>query len=153
MFEWYCGAELCLAYLADVEIGSNRRGFKKSELFRRGCTLQELLAPSIVVFVNKAWQVIRHKGQSSFSKCRTFIGADLGPTIAKITRIPKQVLDNYNTSHSFTVTNKMGWIQGHQTTRAEDMSYALFGILSITLPVIYGEKHEGARQRLLDVIH
>lgn len=153
MFGWYRDAKLCLAYLTDVQTGSGVGGFKKSEWFRRGWTLQELLAPRVVVFVNKTWQVIGHKGQSSFNVCRTFIGADLGPSIAEITGIPKQVLDDYNTSGSFTVADKIGWMQGRQTTLAEDMSYALFGILSVTLPVIYGEGHKGAKQRLLDVIY
>lgn len=44
-------------------------------------------------------------------------------------------------------------MEDRKTLRPEDMSYALFGILGVTLPVIYGEKFEGARQRLLAAIH
>lgn len=50
MFELYRSAELCLAHLADVETAEDRSGFEKSEWFKRGWTLQELLAPRIVLF-------------------------------------------------------------------------------------------------------
>ena len=44
---------VCLAYLADVKTGDNLEAFKWSEWFRRGWTLQELVAPWTVVFLKK----------------------------------------------------------------------------------------------------
>ena len=153
MFEWYRMAKLCLAYLADVKNDDEPSSFEKSEWFKRGWTLQELLAPSTVVFVTKGWQVIGYKGDSLHGDCLPFIGPDLSKRIARSTGIPEQVLRNYRANLDLSVHDKMKWMEGRKTTRPEDMSYALFGILGVTLPVIYGEKYEGARQRLLDVIH
>ncbi|KAK3616053.1 hypothetical protein LTR56_026217 [Elasticomyces elasticus] len=65
MFRWYREAELCLAYLADIKAVEDKTGFQQSEWFRRGWTLQELLAPRAVVFVTEAWQVVGNKGASS----------------------------------------------------------------------------------------
>jgi hypothetical protein len=55
MFHWYKGAGICFAYLMDVtpddkpaEAGSQ---FSQIRWFSRGWTLQELLAPSDVVFL------------------------------------------------------------------------------------------------------
>ena len=63
MFEWYRNAEICIAYLADIEATDDE--FTRSEWFERGWTLQELLAPRFVFFVTKSWQSIGCKGDSS----------------------------------------------------------------------------------------
>lgn len=152
MFEWYHHAKLCLAYLVDVDTSKDLSSFEKSEWFKRGWTLQELIAPHTVVFVSKGWQVIGYKGDPLLGSCLTFIGLDLSKTIACFTGIPEQVLRDYSASFDLSVNDRLKWMDGRSTTRPEDMSYALFGILKVTLPVIYGEKYDSARQRLLDIV-
>ncbi|OQN95615.1 hypothetical protein B0A48_18692 [Cryoendolithus antarcticus] len=153
MFEWYHNAELCLAYLADVKTGDGISSFEQSVWFERGWTLQELLAPQTVVFVTKGWQVIGHKGDSTSNKCRLFIGCNLGKRIAQVTGIPEEVLYNYEASAGLSVDDNLKWMKSRKTTKPEDMSYALYGILGVTLGANYGEKHAGARQRLMAAIH
>ncbi|KAK6413718.1 hypothetical protein LTR95_017828, partial [Oleoguttula sp. CCFEE 5521] len=153
MFDWYQNAELCIAYLADVATAEDMRGFENSEWFKRGWTLQELLAPQIVVFVTAAWQVIGHKGSASGSNPVLSVGRELGDTTARVTDLPAEVLLNYDASASLSDEGKLRWMDGRTTTRPEDMSYALFGILDVRLPAIYGEKGIGARQRLEAAIH
>jgi hypothetical protein len=48
MFSLYSDAELCIVYLEDV--GPGRKGFRDSEWFERGWTLQELIAPKRMLF-------------------------------------------------------------------------------------------------------
>ncbi|RYP79640.1 hypothetical protein DL770_006589 [Monosporascus sp. CRB-9-2] len=59
MYRWYEKAQVCYAYLDDVTGGGNREHlefeFAKSRWFTRGWTLQELIAPSNVVFLGKDW--------------------------------------------------------------------------------------------------
>jgi len=153
MFEWYRDAELCLAYLADVETPEDQSAFGKSEWFTRGWTLQELLAPQAVVFMTKEWQVIGHKGRPVCGDCPLFAGSDLVEKIARVTGIPEPVLQDYNVSLGLSVEERLMWMEGRETTRPEDKSYALYGILGVTLGANYGEKYEGARQRLLTAIH
>ncbi|KAK5674004.1 hypothetical protein LTS10_013242 [Elasticomyces elasticus] len=50
MFGWYRSAKVCLAYLVDVKTGEGISSVEKSKWFKRGWTLQELLAPQTVVF-------------------------------------------------------------------------------------------------------
>ncbi|KAM0719563.1 hypothetical protein Q7P37_003693 [Cladosporium fusiforme] len=152
MFEWYRDAELCLAYLADVDTAEDWCSFEKSEWFKRGWTLQELLAPRIVVFVTKGWQIIGHKGGCAPEDLQRLIGCDLSEKIARMTGIPDSVLHDFEASVNMSVDDKLKWMEGRTTTRQEDMSYALYGIVGVTLGANYGERYEGARQRLLAAV-
>ena len=58
MFKWYQDAQVCYAYLSDVE---ERSEFAKSQWFTRGWTLQELLAPEFLIFYDKDWREIDTK--------------------------------------------------------------------------------------------
>ncbi|KAF5352979.1 hypothetical protein D9758_007941 [Tetrapyrgos nigripes] len=63
MYAYYQNAEVCYGYLVDVDMTSEiwRTRFLHSEWFKRGWTLQELLAPDKVVFVDKEWSYIGTK--------------------------------------------------------------------------------------------
>jgi len=39
----------------------------------------------------------------------------------------------------FPIAARISWIGGRHTTRVEDMSYSLLGILNINMPMLYGE--------------
>ncbi|GIZ48213.1 hypothetical protein CKM354_001128200 [Cercospora kikuchii] len=73
--------------------------------------------------------------------------------IAAITSIPERVLRDYAASTDISVNEKLRWMEGRATTKPEDMSYALYGIFGVTPGANYGERHEGARRRLLAAIH
>ena len=80
-------------------------------------------------------------------------GRDLENDIAHITGITVSVLHDYTISRALTAKEKLGWMNRRTTTRPEDMSYALYGILGVTLGANYGEGYEGARQRLLAAVY
>ncbi|USW54893.1 Putative heterokaryon incompatibility [Septoria linicola] len=61
MFRWYGSAAVCYAYLGDVLSVDYILWMSESQWFKRGWTLQELLAPRTVVFVARGWTVIGHK--------------------------------------------------------------------------------------------
>lgn len=50
MYRWYQDAKVCYAYLSDVKTGDRNQPLEKSVWFRRGWTLQELLAPKRGLF-------------------------------------------------------------------------------------------------------
>ncbi|KAK3670450.1 hypothetical protein LTR78_009691 [Recurvomyces mirabilis] len=151
MFQWYADAELCLAYLADVQDPGNLDEFVKSVWFDRGWTLQELLAPRTVLFVSSDWRVIGHKGDGASSE--EHITQELGPClisrIASRTRISEDVLKDYSQSKALTTEEKLAWATNRQTTRLEDMYYSLLGIFDVRMRLDYGEGRVSARERLL----
>jgi hypothetical protein len=151
MFEWYLQADVCLAYLRDVEEAGDEVKFQQSEWFERGWTLQELVAPRVVVFLTRTWEVIGNKGASINGYDRTNVGNNLEEAIAKITNVPREVLQEYQRSSQLSTHEKIQWMEGRMTTEEEDLTYALYGILNVSLGANYGEKGR-ARTRLLDAI-
>ena len=151
MFRWYSDAEVCLAYLADVGDAKGMDQFRRSEWFRRGWTLQELIAPSFVVFLSKDWQVIGCKGKdkNTKSELKGLKGFALEQTIAAISGVPECVLHDYNQSKRYTTEEKLAWIVGRDTTKSEDMYYSMLGIFEVRMSLSYGEGAMSARQRLV----
>jgi hypothetical protein len=158
MFRWYRSAAVCYAYVADVGAMSFQYGammdFMRSEWFERGWTLQELLAPGVVVFLAKDWSVIGHK--CPYDKplcdvvCRGF-GQRLDFIISRITKIPSAVIRNYSNAKDISIKERMSWIGTRKTTRPEDIAYCLLGSCDIFMSPIYGQRSH-AWKRLVAVV-
>ncbi|KAL8768830.1 MAG: hypothetical protein Q9209_005011 [Squamulea sp. 1 TL-2023] len=124
MYSWYKD-RLCYAYLADVITADH---LTSCRWFTRGWTLQELIAPSSVVFYTRYWKVIGTR--SNFKDI-----------IAERTGIDKEVLDGEDPLLS-SVAKRMSWASQRKTTRVEDIAYCLMGLFGVNMPLIYGEKHK-----------
>jgi len=139
MFRWYRGAGVCYAYLNDVDVHfeagtdgaplSNER-YSKEELarsrwFKRGWTLQELIAPSNIEFYGRDWQYIGTKSL-------------LRETLQRITGISADVLQTGRVEDE-SIAKRMSWMASRETTRSEDMAYSLMGIFDVNMPLLYGE--------------
>jgi hypothetical protein len=148
MFRWYQNAKRCYVYLSDVSIrgefdnvlgqASWEPAFRASRWFRRGWTLQELLAPSIVEF---------------FSQERERLGdkSSLKSWIRKITGISYKALDGAPL-YQFSFDERLQWKGERETTREEDGWYSLSGIFGVQMAPAYGEGSKSAFGRLRDEI-
>jgi hypothetical protein len=128
MFRWYRNAEVCYVILSDVSgntDGSQTRQFDRSRWFTRGWTLQELIAPSNVIFLNNDWEEIGTK-------------ISLQASITKITGIPKDVLLS-DKLEGCSIAQRMSWASKRRTTRVEDIAYCLMGIFGVNMAMLYGE--------------
>ena len=114
MYKWYQQASECYAYLTDVPAGSPETirtqdsAFRNSRWFTRGWTLQELLAPTSVVFYAKDWS---EPGTKS----------GLRDLLTSITRVDMQKMSEGGLRY-FSVAQKMSWASSRKTTRTEDMA-------------------------------
>ena len=139
MFRWYREATRCYVYLSDAPdpkdpTSTIESAFPKSRWFKRGWTLQELIAPSSVQFFSRGGELLGDK------KSRE-------QQIHQITRIGIRALQGNDLSQ-FHIDERFSWQDGRDTTVEEDAAYCLLGIFNIHMPLIYGEGRKEAFDRL-----
>ncbi|PMD49617.1 uncharacterized protein K444DRAFT_712588, partial [Hyaloscypha bicolor E] len=130
MYNWYRLSDVCYVYLPDVATNLGTKAtedaIRKSRWFTRGWTLQELIAPSGVIFFDSKWGDLGTK-------------KSLETVITDITKINGEVLRDANNMGEFSVAQKMSWASERVTTRVEDIAYCLLGIFGVNMPTLYGE--------------
>ena len=139
MFSWYKFAQICYVYLSDVPSAdedhfASNSYFRQSKWFRRGWTLQELLAPARVEFYSQDW--VEFGTKSSLE--------DLIKSITGITRL--------FTYEDACIAQKMSWAADRETTRKEDQAYCLMGLFDVNMTTLYGEGSTKAFIRLQEEI-
>lgn len=142
MFNWYRKATVCYAYLSDVrksDTGIKEQHFQQSEWFLRGWTLQELLAPSSVVFLDAEFEIIGSR-------------TVLEEAIELATGIDRDCISGRKTIFDESVATRMSWAARRTTTRVEDLAYCLIGIFNINMPLLYGEGTKAFRRLQEEII-
>ncbi|KAJ2989305.1 hypothetical protein NUW58_g3539 [Xylaria curta] len=109
----------------------------KAKWFTRGWTLQELLAPPYLVFVDQGWRRIGTR-------------ESWADEIEKASRIEARHLTNFSPTDftSCSIAMRLSWASRRETTVEEDETYSLLGLFGISLPLIYGEGRLRAFNRL-----
>jgi len=100
MYTWYRDATICYAYLADVladvDTTTLASPFANSKWFKRGWTLQELIAPPNLVFFSHDWLEIGTK-------------LSLRQILSQITGIDVDILTDLKNLESASVAKRMSW--------------------------------------------
>lgn len=151
MFRWYSRAATCYAFLSDVEVLQNdetelhtRPPFADSLWFTRGWTLQELIAPPVVFFMDRNWTTIGMKGNKFIINGSA---KDLLNEIHGATGVDEKVLMDSSKMFGMDIAKRMSWVARRRTTRKEDEAYCLLGLFNVNMAMLYGEE-EGAFVRL-----
>ena len=129
MYRYCQDANICFTHLFDVDghgiiltdpnsnrpdtddMKAARKEFASARWFNRGWTLQELLAPPRLVFYDKNWNLLGSRN-------------DLCNTIASITRIEPEVLQDAQQMRACSIAKRMSWAAGRKTRRPEDKAYS-----------------------------
>ncbi|KAF4452330.1 Vegetative incompatibility HET-E-1 [Fusarium albosuccineum] len=122
MYQWYERAEVCYAYLSDLDGGD----LKDCRWFTRGWTLQELIAPNNMKFFDHSWENVGDK-------------ASLLEQLSTITSIEARILSHQDPLWYACVAKRFSWAAKRKNTRDEDIAYCLLGIFNINMPMLYGE--------------
>ena len=155
MYQWYKRAEICYAYLADVRMVEDEHGnweesraeFRRSAWFTRGWTLQELLAPSKVLFLDCNWAIIGSKADPIANwQLKT---RDLHEDISAATGIT--IRDLWSPKNA-CVARKFSWLSRRETTRVEDMAYCMLGLCDVSMPLLYGEGGKAFMRLQMEII-
>ncbi|KAJ8108095.1 hypothetical protein ONZ43_g6530 [Nemania bipapillata] len=145
MFQWYANAAICYAYLSDVDHLANatedevKSALKQSRWITRGWTLQELIAPSDIVFYSKDWTAFGTRSK-------------LSATLAEIVFIEESYLKGRPLDDA-SIAQRMSWASRRVTSREEDLAYCLLGIFKVNIPLIYGEKSKAFQRLQGAIIH
>ncbi|KAI0805743.1 heterokaryon incompatibility protein-domain-containing protein [Xylaria sp. FL0064] len=144
MFHWYKDAAVCYAYLSDIQTVSD---LPASRWFKRGWTLQELIAPDAVVFLNADW-------------CEIGTRASLTATVSEITGIDRDILgtsrprpDITECLNQLSAVKKLSWAAHRATTKIEDIAYSLLGLFDVNMPLIYGEGKRAFRRLQEEILN
>ena len=110
--------------------------FKQSKWVTRGWTLQELLAPKEVLFLNRQWM---HFGTKSA----------LADEIETFTDIHETTLRHARGSCDLkyvSLAQKTCLASTRTTSRVEDIAYCLLALFDVNLPLLYGEGRKAFRR-------
>lgn len=140
MFSWYRRSAPTIVHLADI-FGTAM--LSSSVCFKRGWTLQELLAPRTVLFYTHDWSLYKECSSSNHKE-----DAILLRELEDATGIAQRYLTNFDPGMD-NARSRLHWASERRTTEPEDIVYSLCGILNVYLPVIPGESAENALGRLL----
>jgi len=137
MYKWYWNAAICYVHMSDFSVETG--AFESSRWFKRGWTLQELLAPEAIEFYDSDWDFLGTK-------------SSLIDRIFAATSINKIYLLHRAAIEDASIAAKFSWASTRETTREEDMAYCLLGLVQVNMPMLYGEG-SGAFYRLqLEII-
>ncbi|KAI0818274.1 heterokaryon incompatibility protein-domain-containing protein [Xylaria sp. FL0064] len=145
MFAFYANSDRCYVYSADFlgpDTSRHTENIKPAESgqpseiqelqrciwFTRGWTLQELLAPKVVIFFDSKWRKVGEKQNALFCD-----------QLSRITGINTRHLETRHSVFTASVAERMSWAARRQTTREEDIAYCMLGIFGINMPLLYGE--------------
>lgn len=130
MYSWYASASICFAHLPDVpshdRIHDPGSAFRRSIYFKRGWTLQELIAPRRVIFLSSDWTVLGEKDE-------------LADLLEEITGIDQDVLTFRRRVADVSVARRLSWASQRETRYVEDQAYCLMGLFGIHMNIKYGE--------------
>jgi hypothetical protein len=125
MYKYYKNSVLCIAYLDDIEDGSEgETSLNRAAWFSRGWTLQELIAPKYMRFYSQGWQ---HLGTKEA----------LADQISSVSGIQSLILTGSYSLDRACVSEKMSWAAQRTTTRPEDSAYSLMGLFGVHMPPLH----------------
>ncbi|KAG2151527.1 WD40-repeat-containing domain protein [Suillus clintonianus] len=142
MFIWYRQSALTIVYLSDVPPSAKSGALANSVWNTRGWTVQEFLAPCVILFYQNDLNnhSLNHKDSITIMQ-----------ELEDSTGINAQALVAFRPGMT-GAREKLQWASTRVTTLQEDIAYSLFGIFRVHLPVIYGETKQNALGRLIQEI-
>ncbi|KAJ5822355.1 Heterokaryon incompatibility [Penicillium robsamsonii] len=126
MWEFYTHAAVCYAYIQEVDMSNEKRrsdeAFNSAKWFNRGWTLQELLAPKKLLYVDRNWREIGSR------EVKGAPGTGLSQLLREYVR--KVPMEN-------NLATQLSWAGPRNTTRVEDQAYSILALLQIKMDVDY----------------
>ena len=146
MFKWYEGSALTVVFLFDVLSPSRRGALRRSIWNTRAWTFQEYHASKVVRFYTKDWTPYMNLDIPNHKESPEIISEMEEATgiLARALTALRPGLDD--------IREKLCLASTRRTTLVEDAAYSLFGIFSMSLPVMYGEGDQALGRLLVQLL-
>ncbi|KAH7918591.1 hypothetical protein BV22DRAFT_997243, partial [Leucogyrophana mollusca] len=136
MFSWYKNSAITIIYLSDVT-ASSPDALMLSVWFKRGWTLQEMLAPSVIRFYKQDWTPYNAAPMDNGKVVNDKEDETMLKLLGRVTGVDRDSLVKFAPGRA-NVRQKMAWASKRSTKRPEDIAYCLMGIFGVSIPVLYG---------------
>ncbi|KAI5983680.1 hypothetical protein EDC04DRAFT_2616091 [Pisolithus marmoratus] len=146
MYKWYADSAATIVFLAGIAHPSKLGDLARSLWMTRAWTLQELLAPKVIVFYDSEWQ--------------PFLG-DASVNHKESRKIIQELVDAVKISHGtivrfspddLGVREKLRLASSRNATVEEDVAYALIGIFKSDIRPHYGEGADALGHLLEEIV-
>lgn len=127
----YRDCEYSIVYLDDLNselVGAQTIGEKLAECrwIKNIWSIPQIVFPREAYFYSSDWNKIGTK-------------RSLLPRLSSIIGIDQPVLEDSDCLEDYSIARRMSWASDKTALRIEDYAYALFGLFSVSMPIIYGE--------------
>lgn len=133
MFRWYHDSSLVIVFLRGVRSPSKRGDLVKSIWNTRAWTFQEYHAAKVVRFYTEDWKPYLSPDIPNHKDSPEIISE-----MEEATGIPARALKTLRPDMN-DIREKLSLASQRRVTFVEDSAYSLFGIFTVSLPVVYGE--------------
>ena len=146
MFKWYEGSSLTVVFLRGVRFPSKRGDLVRSVWNSWAWTLQEYHASKVVRFYTEDWTPYLNLDIPNHKDAPEIISE-----MEEATGISAQALMGLRPGLD-DIREKLSLASRRETTFVEDEAYSLLGIMSTSLPVVYGEGDKSLGRLLAQVL-
>ncbi|KAF8121560.1 hypothetical protein EV363DRAFT_1588655 [Boletus edulis] len=146
MFKWYEGSSLVIVFLRGVRSPSKRGDLMRSLWNTRAWTFQEYHAAKVVQFYTEDWKPYLNLDIPNHKESPEVISE-----MEELTGISARTLRELHPGLD-DIRQKLSLASGRKATYVEDTAYSLFGIFSVSLPVVYGERDKALGQLLAHLL-
>lgn len=146
MYRWYANSAMTFVFLVDVDYPSKPGDLSRSRWMTRAWTLQELLAPKVLVFYDSAWKSYLGETRTNHKE-----SPEIMKELAEAIQIPSGTIVAFH-PEDLTIREKLRLASNRNATVDEDIAYSLIGIFKSDIRPRYGEGGFDAVGHLLEEI-
>ncbi|KIK18425.1 hypothetical protein PISMIDRAFT_684187 [Pisolithus microcarpus 441] len=146
MYKWYTDSAATLVFLAEVSHPSKPKDLPHSKWMTRAWTLQELLAPPVILFYDSEWKPYLGNTGTNHKE-----SPEIMQELADAIKIPCGNIVTFS-PRGLGVREKLRLASTRNATYEEDVAYSLIGIFKSDIRPHYGEGADSLGHLLEEIV-